>query len=100
MPLGGCCSSNSATTLENRSRSSAASIESTLVPISGAPASASPRARLSGVWPPNCTITPRGVIRSTMLSTSSRVRGSKNSMSEVSKSVDTVSGLLLIITVS
>ena len=43
-----------------RSRSSASSIESTDVPRILQPASWSPRAMLSGVCPPNWTITPIG----------------------------------------
>ena len=85
---------------------------STPVPMMGTPAATSPCARLSGVCPPNCTtqpITPpeRSAFsmppplrRSTTLSTSSSVSGSKNSRSLVSKSVLTVSGLELIITLS
>ena len=45
---------------------------------------ANPRARLMGVWPPNCTITPSGRSASMTLSTSSRVSGSKYSRSAVS----------------
>ena len=37
----------------------------------------SPAARRSGVWPPNCTITPSGCSSSTTASTSSSVSGSK-----------------------
>ena len=44
----------------NWSRSSAASMESTDVPSTLQPASLRPRARLSGVWPPNWTMTPSG----------------------------------------
>jgi hypothetical protein len=43
----------------------------------GTPRRPSPAVRLIGVWPPNCTITPSGCSKSTMLSTSSRVSGSK-----------------------
>jgi len=57
---------------------------STLVPMIGAPAASSARARLSGVCPPNWTINPFGCITSTMLSTSSTVNGSKNRWSDVS----------------
>ncbi|OPX83147.1 MAG: hypothetical protein A4E43_00227 [Methanosaeta sp. PtaB.Bin005] len=42
------------------------------------------RARLMAVWPPNCTIRPWGSSFSMMFITSSRVTGSKNSLSEVS----------------
>ena len=48
-----------------------------VVPITGTPAFLSPWARFSGVWPPNCTITPLGCSRSTISSTSSSVTGSK-----------------------
>ncbi len=51
---------------------------STLVPMIGAPAASRPRARFSGVCPPNCTISPFGFITSQMFSTSSVVNGSKN----------------------
>ncbi len=44
----------------NRLRSSARSIASGEVPMIGTPAFSSPRARFSGVWPPNWTITPSG----------------------------------------
>src|SRR3989454_10007622 len=43
-----------------RSRSSAMSIDSALVPMIGTPAAASSRASFSGVCPPYCTITPQG----------------------------------------
>jgi hypothetical protein len=71
-------------TAPNRSRSSARSIASALVPRIGTPASVSATASLSGVWPPNCTITPHGFSRSQIASTSSSVSGSKYSRSEVS----------------
>ena len=66
------------------SRSSARSIDSTEVPISGAPERFRPEARLSGVWPPNCTMMPFGLTSWTMFITSSWVSGSKNKASEVS----------------
>ena len=47
------------------------------------------------VWPPNWTTQPSGFSVAMMLSTLSGVRGSKYSRSPVSKSVETVSGLLL-----
>jgi carbamoyl-phosphate synthase large subunit len=59
------------------SRSSARSMESGEVPRMGTPSRKSGTARLSGVWPPNCTMTPSGFSCSMMASTSSRVRGSK-----------------------
>ena len=76
------------------------SIAANGVPRIGTPASSRRRASRSGVWPPNITTTPTGRSRSTTSSTSSTVRGSKKSRSEVSASVDTVSGLQLIITAS
>jgi len=60
-----------------RWRSSARSIASGEVPRIGTPASRSGTASFSGVCPPNCTITPSGRSRSTMLRTSSSVSGSK-----------------------
>ena len=84
MPLAGCFNPSRLNTLANFSRSSASSIVSTLVPMMGTPALDSARARFSGVWPPNCTITPSGCMRSQMFSTSSVVSGSKNSKSLVS----------------
>jgi hypothetical protein len=47
------------------------------VPIIGTPARSRDSASLSGVWPPNWTITPSGFSRSTMFTTSSMVNGSK-----------------------
>ena len=67
-----------------RSRSSARSIASGEVPRIGTPACSSGTASLSGVCPPNCTITPSGFSRSTIAITSSNVSGSKYSRSEVS----------------
>ena len=96
----------------NRSRSSASSMLPMPVPTSGTPLFTSPCARFSGVCPPNCAITPATLPlrpatstpppfrRSTTFSTSSSVSGSKNSRSLVSKSVLTVSGFELIITLS
>ena len=55
-------SSSLVSTSSKRSRSSARSIESGLVPMIGTPAAASGTASLSGVWPPNCTITPYGLL--------------------------------------
>ena len=45
-------------------------------------------------------MTPTGCSRSTISSTSSSVSGSKNSLSEMSKSVETVSGFELTMMVS
>ena len=83
-----------------RSLSSALSILSTLEPIIFIPHLANGPAKLIAVCPPNCTITPSGCSRSITFKTSSKVKGSKYNLSEVSKSVLTVSGLLLIIIVS
>ena len=55
---------------------------------------------LIAVCPPNATTTPYGFSVLSMLSTSSSVKGSKYSLSAVSKSVETVSGLLLTMTTS
>jgi len=52
-------------------------LASGVVPQIGAPASAKPRARLIGVCPPNCTMTPVGCSRATMFITFSKVSGSK-----------------------
>jgi hypothetical protein len=92
MPFGRTSAPTFRHTRSNRSRSSARSIASTEVPRMFTPAASSPAARFSGVWPPNCTITPRGCSRWTISRTSSRVSGSKYSRSETSKSVETVSG--------
>ena len=65
----------------NWSRSSARSIASGEVPRIGTLASSSDLASLSGVWPPNCTMTPCSVPLwrsvSMISSTSSAVSGSK-----------------------
>jgi len=60
------------------------SIESALVPMIGTPAAARSRASFNGVWPPYCTITPKGFSTATISSTSSSVTGSKYRRSEVS----------------
>ena len=78
MPLGGWRRSSFASICWKRSRSSARSMESTEVPMSGAPARSRPFARFSGVCPPNCTMIPSGWTTSTTFITSSCVRGSKN----------------------
>ncbi|MNR17285.1 hypothetical protein D3C85_1339360 [compost metagenome] len=67
-----------------RSRSSARSMASGLVPMIGTPASSRARQIFSGVWPPYWTITPLGCSTRTISSTSSRVTGSKYRRSEVS----------------
>ena len=52
-------------------------------------------ASLMAVWPPNWTTQASGFSVAMMLSTLSGFRGSKYRRSPVSKSVETVSGLLL-----
>ena len=66
----------------------------------GTPMSVRALASLMAVCPPNWTTAPQGFSCSTMFCTSSAVRGSKYSLSATSKSVDTVSGLLLTMMVS
>jgi hypothetical protein len=61
----GCLSFSLSTSAAKRSRSSARSMASGEVPRIGMPASSSACASLSGVCPPNCTITPFNVRRST-----------------------------------
>ncbi len=70
--------------LEKRSRSSARSMASGVVPRMGSPAFSSGTESRSGVWPPNWTMAPSGFSRWAISSTSSRVSGSKYSRSEVS----------------
>jgi hypothetical protein len=84
MPFRGRRSSSFASTSSKRSRSSARSIESGVVPRIGTPARSSGTARRSGVWPPNCTMTPSGFSRPISASVSSSVSGSKKSLSDVS----------------
>ena len=57
-PLAGCLKPNRSTSCAKRSRSSARSMASGLVPRIGIPASSSACASFSGVCPPNWTITP------------------------------------------
>ena len=83
-----------------RSRSSAASTPSAEVPRICTPISVSALASLMAVCPPNWTTAPQGFSSSTMFCTSSAVSGSKYSLSATSKSVETVSGLLLMMMVS
>ena len=64
------------------------------------PARLRPAAMFSGVCPPNCTMAPSMPCVACTWRTSSTVSGSKNSWSEVSKSVDTVSGLLFTMMIS
>jgi hypothetical protein len=59
MPLGGTAAPMSRQSAAKRSRSSARSIWSTLVPRMGTPSASSGFASLSGVWPPSWTMTPR-----------------------------------------
>ncbi len=75
------------------------SMDSGEVPRIGTPAASSALASRSGVCPPSCTTTPRGRSQRTISSTSSSVSGSKYSLSEMSKSVETVSGFELIMIV-
>ena len=77
MSLSGCLRSSFLTISLNRSRSSARSMASGEVPRMVTPSFHRLRARFSGVWPPNCTITPTGLSVLTTCSTSSNVRGSK-----------------------
>ena len=77
MPLSGCLMSSLLINLEKRSRSSARSILSGEVPMIGTPARSKGSASLSGVWPPNWTMTPSGLSWSTIFITSSMVSGSK-----------------------
>ena len=57
-------------------------------------------AKLTAVWPPNCKIIPYGFSKSRISNIASLSRGSKYSLSEASKSVETVSGLLFTTTAS
>ncbi len=68
---------SSSSSVPNRPRSSARSIASWGVPRMRMPAASSSWAMRSGVWPPNCTITPFGGSFAQMLATSSKVSGSK-----------------------
>ena len=84
----------------NFSLSSAISICSAVVPKVFIPFSFKKLASLIAVCPPNWSITPSGFSFSIIFNTSSSVNGSKYSLSEILKSVLTVSGLLFIIIVS
>ena len=84
VPLAGEGMPRSSSSLPNSLRSSARSILAGSVPMMGTPRRLSGSARVSGVCPPNCTITPSGFSVSQMLSTSSSVSGSKYSRSLVS----------------
>ena len=93
VPNSGASIFNSVKILPNFLLFSARSIASGSVPIIFTPSDFSLCAILRGVWPPNCTSTPSGFSMSIIFITSSNVSGSKYSRSEISKSVDTVSGL-------
>ena len=81
MPFSGWRSFSFLSSLEKRSRSSARSMASGVVPRIGTPAFSSASASFSGVCPPNCTITPFSVPLDCSLwmisRTSSAVSGSK-----------------------
>src|SRR5947199_319296 len=83
----------------NLERSSAVSMLSGVVPRIVA-CSDSPLTRLFAVCPPTLTTTPRGRSLSNMSKTRSRLSSSKYSLSSISKSVDTVSGMQFIIMTS
>ncbi|MNG00995.1 hypothetical protein D3C85_1029890 [compost metagenome] len=100
MPPGGCAIESLLSKASNFLRSSAVSILSRSEPRIRTPALCKGAAKLIAVCPPNCTITPIGCSRSITFITSSKNNGSKYKRSDVLKSVDTVSGLLLIITAS
>jgi len=99
VPAGGCVMPSSRAIFSNRRRSSAISMDSGGVPRTRTPAASRRRVRRSGVCPPSWTTTPSGRSSVTISSTSSKVSGSKYSLSEMSKSVETVSGLELIMMV-
>ena len=99
VPFAGWVTPRRRASASNRSRSSATSMESGGVPRMGTPAASSGLVSRSGVWPPSWTTTPFGRSQRTISITSSKVSGSKYSLSEMSKSVDTVSGLELIMIV-
>ena len=84
----------------NFSLSSAISIWSAVVPKVLIPFSFKKLASLIAVCPPNCSITPSGFSLSIIFNTSSSVNGSKYNLSDILKSVLTVSGLLFTIIVS
>ena len=84
----------------NLSLSSASSILSALVPMIFIPLSLKSLASFIAVCPPNWRITPSGFSFSNIAIISSVTNGSKYSLSAVEKSVETVSGLLLIMILS
>ncbi len=88
IPLTGCFRPSRCTSCWNRWRSSARSMASGVVPRIGMPACDSALASFSGVWPPNCTMTPCSVPLSCSTRrisiTCSNVSGSKYSRSDVS----------------
>ena len=104
VPDFGCRIPSSSMSLENFFLSSARSIESGEVPsiLVFLPLSSLWRgsAKLIAVWPPNWSTTPSASSLSMTFITSSTVMGSKYNLVEMSKSVDTVSGLLLTMTAS
>ena len=57
-------------------------------------------AKFTAVWPPSWSTMPYGFSKSKISNIASRSSGSKYNLSDASKSVDTVSGLLLITTAS
>ena len=57
-------------------------------------------AKFTAVWPPSCNTIPYGFSKSNISKMASRSRGSKYNLSEASKSVETVSGLLFTTTAS
>src|SRR2546427_52095 len=94
VPFAGCVMPRRSASASKRPRSSAMSIESGAVPRMGTPAASSGLVKRRGVCPPSWTTTPLGRSHRTISSTSSNVSGSKYSLSEMSKSVDTVSDKL------
>lgn len=81
MPFGGCFSLRSASRCWNRSRSSARSMASGVVPRDRHAGGLQAAGEFQGVCPPNCTIRPSSVPADfstrTISSTSSTVSGSK-----------------------
>ncbi len=77
MPFSGWRSPSFSMSAAKRSRSSARSMASGVVPKMGTPSSWSGTASLSGVCPPYWTMSPSGFSTCTISSTSSSVSGSK-----------------------
>ena len=91
----GCGTPIASSASANRRRSSARSIASTDEPRIATPWADSGSARLIAVWPPNCTTAPAtSSVRATAAAEEAS-SGSKYRRSDVSKSVETVSGLEL-----